>query len=158
MPDGGLGDVLRAAWPQSAGVTLGAVAALLDGGRDGFTQAQVAYLMSVAYASGAAVRTAGDVAEMRRAWEIAGPSPTREARVAARIAEMERADELLRLRRRPARAGLRSYGPVTGAASARVRSVRGELVWRDEDPGTVVLHPAWAEEPWPEVAVPGGAR
>ncbi len=74
--------------PVTAGVTLKAVEALDH--QDTFTRAQVAYLMHLAFRSGAAIRTAGDMAELEAACEANfQPHPTREQRVRIRLAEMD---------------------------------------------------------------------
>lgn len=98
----GLCALLREAYPETAGVTLGAVAAMA--GQETFSRAQVAYLVSIAYATGerlgAGMRDRADVAEMRAvAAEHYEPRATREIRVARRVAEMDRAQEMAALRR-----------------------------------------------------------
>jgi hypothetical protein len=91
-------DLLRAAYPQSAGVTLAALEALA--GRETFTAAQVAYLAAVFMDLGAQARTAGDRAELAasRATNFV-PQATREARVRLRSALMLEQAEIAWLRR-----------------------------------------------------------
>jgi hypothetical protein len=93
-----LDEMLRAAYPQSSGVTLAAVEALT--GQESFTARQTAYLMSVMYDVGAQARTAGDRAEVEasRAANF-DPVPTREARIALRSAAMADQAEIAWLRR-----------------------------------------------------------
>lgn len=93
-----LADVIAAAYPISAGVTLGAIEAL--SGRQSFTREQVAYLVSVALAAGAAARTEGERAEQEAARTARfTPAPTREERIRLRAARMAEQAELYRLHR-----------------------------------------------------------
>lgn len=91
-------DLLREAYPESAGVTLAAVEALAEA--PSFSRAQAAYLVSVAFAVGARARTAGDAAELAASREARFvPQPTREARIAERVRLMGEQHEIAWLRR-----------------------------------------------------------
>jgi hypothetical protein len=97
-PSSWLETLLREAYPESAGVTLAAVTAMATAEK--FGRAQVAYLISLAYAAGAGVRSAADAAELVASREVRfDPQPTREARVALRVRAMGEQHEIAWLRR-----------------------------------------------------------
>jgi hypothetical protein len=78
-----------------AGVTLKAVAALTDPNVQHFTREQVAYLIHLAFLSGAEHRRAFDHAELIAAWDVnTTPLRTREQRIAWEMAEYERLADL----------------------------------------------------------------
>jgi hypothetical protein len=93
-----------------AGVTLKAVDALRDTNVQHFTREQVAYLMHLAFLSGAEHRRAHDVAELMATWDEKFPGPgrctvvrphtkrIRDLRKAARMAEYDRIADLKRAR------------------------------------------------------------
>jgi len=93
------------------GTTLAATTAIREG-QHTFTREQAAYLVALAYHTGRLHAAAEDLAEVAACWaEYAQPRPTREQRIAARMAEMDQA-----ARQAAARAG-RPYrihpgGPV----------------------------------------------
>lgn len=117
-------------------ITGRAVAALRDGQRT-FTNSQVAYLMALAFNSGAElgkILSAEDLAEDAASWvEFAQPRATRERRIAERHAEMEAA-ERARIRRAKGRPDIR--GPLYGVVWPQVAI-----------PGTV--NPAELQDEWP---------
>lgn len=110
---------MRATTPTAGGI-LNAVAAMQDPDRT-YTRAEVAYLMHLAYTAGRLHAAAEDHAETAACWaEFAQPVRTREQRVAARLAEMDRAAELKALREnRPYR--IHPGGPVDWETGAPVR-------------------------------------
>lgn len=83
----------------TAGVTLKAVESLANRDQQHFTREQVAYLIALAYDSGVTqgrgdlaehLEHAADMAEVADCWrQHAQPRPTREQRVAQRLADME---------------------------------------------------------------------
>lgn len=90
--------MIRAAYPQTAGVTLAAIEALGD--RETLTMPQVAYLMSVMFDLGAQARTAGDRAEVRASCAANfSPRATRDERIRMRVAAMGEQHEIAWLRR-----------------------------------------------------------
>lgn len=99
------------------GTTMRAADAL-RAGQQYYTDAQVAYLIALAYQTGRIHAAAEDMAEIAGCWEeLAQPGPTREERVAARLAEMDRTARIRAAREgRPYR--IHEGGPVdweTGA-------------------------------------------
>lgn len=91
-------DLIRRAWPETAGVTLAALDALAA--QETFTRAQVAYLIDIALRIGAHARTAGDEAELIASREARfEPRATREARISARLTAMAEQHEIAWLRR-----------------------------------------------------------
>ena len=145
------GVIHAAAFPLTAGVTVAGARALLT--QDTFSRDQVAYLLGLAFWSGTRVRTLADAAELAAAAEAnLEPRPTREARVAQRMAEMERTDEILRLRRagRPRKAweAEQPRGLMTHDRYGRPVKPRVVAAGQRTDPDCE----------WPEVAAPGSGR
>lgn len=90
--------MIRAAYPETAGITLAALEVLA--GQETFTAAQAAYLMSVMFDIGAQARTAGDRAEVRASCASNfAPRPTRDERISLRVRAMEEQHEIAWLRR-----------------------------------------------------------
>lgn len=90
--------VLERAYPQSAGVTMAALESLSSS--DTFTGAQLAYVAQLMFNAGAQARTDGDRAEIAAACAANfEPQPTREARIAMRVAAMGEQHEIAWLRR-----------------------------------------------------------
>lgn len=82
-----------------AGVTLKAVDALTNPDVQHFTRDQVAYLLELAFLSGAEHRRLFDLADMLTSWEVHGPwRRTRKQRIAWEMAEYERLADLRRAR------------------------------------------------------------
>lgn len=145
-----LDGMLRAAYPETAGITLAAIEAMA--GQETFSRAQVAYLAAVCMDVGAQVRSAADRAELDASREASfAPRPTREARIALRTAAMAEQHEIAWLRRTgapppevwPGGSGEdaeRRYGwdadrpdHVPAEISVRVREIgRGRFAWKDE--------------------------
>jgi hypothetical protein len=127
----------------TAGVTLKAVEALRDPNVQHFTREQVAYLMHLAFLSGAEHRRAFDLAELIATWDAnTNPRQTREQRIAF---EMQRYADQAEMRR------LRTSGRRTR------RSVRAVQPTGLDESGNVV---PVGEMPnprceWPDVAQPG---
>lgn len=143
-------ELLRSAYPESAGVTLNMIEALRT--QESFTGEQMAYMLAVGMDLGAQVRSAADRAELEasRAANFV-PEPTREARIALRSAAMAEQAEITWLRRTgeertdwPGGSGesaLSRFGwdadrpdhvPPAGV-SVKVREVgRGRYAWKDE--------------------------
>lgn len=139
--------LIRSAWPESAGVTLAAVEAL--GTHETFSRAQVAYLINLAFRLGAHARAAGDAAELEASRSANfEPQPTREARIAARLARAAEQHEIEWLRRtgRPpqtwtggtAQEAMDRYlweadrpEPERDRTPLRVRRERGTYVWAE---------------------------
>jgi hypothetical protein len=91
-------EVIGGAFPETAGVTLSALAAIQE--QETFTARQVAYLMNVMYLVGAQARTAGDRAELTASQGAHFvPAATRAARIAARLKRMAEQHEIEVLRR-----------------------------------------------------------
>jgi hypothetical protein len=133
--------VAGAPYPLDAGITLTAAEALA--GQELWTRDQVAYVVAAAYWSGAGVigrHDAAELAEFAYAATLGHDWLTPEQRVRQRIEIMERADEFVKLRRKPAWPVLRP-GPITGV---------------DENGYVVTLGVCDPDCEWPEVAVPGG--
>jgi hypothetical protein len=90
----------------TAGVTLKAVDALRDQDVQHFTREQVAYLMHLAFLSGAEHRRAFDLAELIATWDAnSTPQQTREQRIAYEMQRYAEQAELRQVReadRRPA--------------------------------------------------------
>ena len=142
-------DLLRMAYPQSAGVTQNMIEAMRE--QETFTATQVAYLAAVFMDLGAQVRSAADRAELEasRAANFV-PVPTRQARIALRATAMAEQAEIVWLRRTgeertdwpggDAAAALERFGwdadrpdPEPSSVSVKVREVgRGRYAWRDE--------------------------
>jgi hypothetical protein len=129
----------------TAGVTLKAVEALRNPDVQHFTREQAAYLMHLAFLSGAEHRRAFDLAELIATWDAnTSPRRTREQRIAFEMQRYADQVELRRLReagRRPRRKG-RAVQP-TGIDEYGNVEPAGEM----PDPNCG----------WPEVAQPGGA-
>lgn len=143
-------ELLRSAYPESAGVTINMIEAMA--GQDSFSRSQVAYLAAVFMDLGAQVRSAADRAELEasRAANFV-PVPTREARIALRTAAMAEQAEITWLRRTgeertdwpggDKQSALSRFGwdadrpdhvPLAGV-SVKVREVgRGRYAWKDE--------------------------
>jgi hypothetical protein len=141
--------MLRAAYPETAGITLAAIEALVT--QDTFTGKQTAYLMSVMFHLGAHARGAADAAELTAARDAHFlPRPTREARIALRTQAMAEQHEIAWLRRTGEQPPVWAGGTAEQAAerfgwdadrpdyvppadvSVRVRRTREGLAWRDE--------------------------
>lgn len=91
-------DLIERAWPETAGVTLAALEALST--QESFTPAQMAYVSKLMLMVGAQARTAGDRAELEASAAARfEPAPTREARIALRVAAMTEQHEIAWLRR-----------------------------------------------------------
>lgn len=81
----------------TAGVTLKAVDALRDPNVQHFTRDQVAYLMHLAFLSGAEHRRAHDTAEMIASWDVAATvQETRAQRIAWELELAERRTQIRR--------------------------------------------------------------
>lgn len=138
-----------APFPLDAGVTLKATEALA--GQETWTREQVAYVVALAYWSGAGVTARHDALELAEFAHAAGqghPWPSAEQRVQARIRVMEQRHELVMMRWRgwpPVRAGQR-YGLETHDHRGRPIEPRVVPVGEPCDP----------DVEWPEVAMPGG--
>jgi hypothetical protein len=127
----------------TAGVTLKAVDALRDPNVQHFTREQVAYLMHLAFLSGAEHRRAFDLAELIATWDTSTtPRQTREQRIAW---EMQRYAEQAELRR--LRESERRPRPSTRAVQPTGLDEFGNVVPVGEAPDP--------QCEWPEVAQPG---
>lgn len=110
----------------TAGGVLAATTAMQDPHRI-YTRDEVAYLMHLAYEAGRLHAAAEDHAETAACWaEFAQPRPTREQRVAERLAEMDRVARMKALREdRPYR--VYHGGEVDWATGEPVQSPRRHL-------------------------------
>lgn len=104
----------------TAGGILAATTAMQDPHRT-YDRDEVAYLMHLAYEAGRLHAAAEDHAEVAACWaEFAQPTPTREQRVADRLADMDRVARMQALRQdRPYR--IHPGGPVDWATGRPVR-------------------------------------
>lgn len=112
----------------TAGVTLKAAEALTDPNRQYFTREQVAYLIHLAFLSGAEHRRAFDTAELIATWDAdTTPQQTQEARIAWELGQYAERMELRRLRERPPQVapialdrptGIDDYGNIVPAGQA----------------------------------------
>lgn len=137
-------DLIREAYPETAGVTLAAVEALA--GQETFSRAQVAYLAAVFMGVGAQVRSAADRAELT-ASRAAGfdPAPTREVRIALRSATMLEQAEIAWLRR--------TGEPRTEWAGGTAEEAAARFGWEADRPDLPDLGPSAAS--WhPRASVP----
>ncbi len=150
-------DTLNRAYPESAGVTLGAIEALSS--EQSFSRAQLAYVADLMFRLGAAARQEADAAELK-AWRETRATGGRyvivrprtqaylDARRAARLAVPDRQNEYFWLRTRgsmpepwaggDAEAAMDRYmweadrpDHVAPAGPLRVRRTRDGLVWAD---------------------------
>lgn len=139
-----------AAAPITAGSTLAAAEALSDPTRETFTRAQVAYLIDLAFRTGVQHRNTYDRAEMIGNWDThTSPHRTRAQRIAA---EMRRYETDAAARRQ-----IESEWPTPTHTFQQVQhwdasdwARHGLTIRRSRQ----VLN---LDEPWPDVAVPGGS-
>jgi hypothetical protein len=124
-----------------AGVTLKAVEAA--GGQQTFDRAQVAYLIHLAFLSGAEHRRLFDAADLAATWEDnTAPRVTHEMRVAAEMRLYAERDELRKLRE-------------AGRRPVRMRPGQ-RYGWDERQREVPVGESVEPDIEWPAVAVPGG--
>jgi hypothetical protein len=134
----------------SAGSTLAAVEALQDPKRETFTRAQVAYLIDLAFRTGVQHRNTYDRAEMIAEWNAhASPQSIRERRIAGEMRQYEI--------KAAARRQIESEWSVPTHTFEQVRDWDASDWMRNRPAVRRSRQLLNLDEPWPDVAVPGGS-